>query len=152
LPEQQSSITQINDFMLSGRLDQLKPGTFGIVLGETLAARLGAKLGDKLTLFIPQTSVSIAGVETRSKRFTLVGIFKAGSGFGFDKELGFIHLQDAQALFQLDDRVTGLRLKIKNIFAASQISNRIASQLPTFFNVSDWTEQFGAFFKAVKME
>lgn len=152
LPEQQSRITQIHELMSYGKLADLTAGSFGIVLGEGLASRLGAKLGDKLTVFIPQTSVSIAGIETRSKRFTLVGVFKAGSGFGFDNQLGFIHLQDAQTLFRLDNNVSGLRLKIKNIFLSSQLSGVISHQLPSYYSVSDWTEQFGAFFKAVKME
>ena len=152
LPEQQSRIIKISELMVAGSLEELKPGSFGIVLGEGLAARLSAKLGDKLTVFIPQTSVSIAGIETRSKRFTLVGIFKAGSGFGFDNQLGFVNLQDAQTLFRFEDKVSGLRLKIKNIFKASELSGEISRVLPSYYSVSDWTDQYGTFFKAVKME
>lgn len=150
LPEQQSQITQINQFIKKGKLQQLTPGSFGIVIGQTLASNLHAKLGDKLTILIPQTSTSALGIGT-SQVFTLVGIFDAGSGFGFDNQLGFINLKDAQSLFNYGDNITGLRIKINNVFDAAGLSSEIANQLPEFYNVTNWTEQFGSFFESLRL-
>lgn len=151
-PQFEGNISNLTQKMQEGSLDSLQQGRFNIVLGKALAARLGVMLGDKVTLMIPQTSVTLAGVMPRFKRFTLSGIFSAGPGFNFDSRLAFINLEDAQKLFQLDDAVTGLRVKIKDVYSAPYLSQQLRAKLPRSTQVSNWTDQFGAFFKAVKME
>src|SRR5579883_2834958 len=83
-PDAEKKISGLSDKMVEGALTDLVPKGFGIVLGEELANRLDAIVGDKVTLITPQVSLSPAGVLPRYKRFTVVGIFRAGSGFGFD--------------------------------------------------------------------
>lgn len=151
-PSQEISINQIASKMVAGRFDTLKTHSFGIILGKSQAMSLGAWIGDKVTLMIPQVNISLAGAIPRFKRFEVVGVFSAGPGFGFDRELSFIYLNDAQKLFQMGNNVTGLRLKIEDVYAAPIISMKMAQHLPPHFQVSDWTESFGAYFKAVKME
>jgi lipoprotein-releasing system permease protein len=85
------------------------------------------------------------------KRFTIVGIFHAGNGFGFDSRFAYIQMQDAQKLFLLNDAVSGLNLKIDNIYAAPMLSQHLQGLLPDTY-VSNWTDQYGAFFKAVQLE
>jgi len=152
LPEEEQSVHNIASKMAAGKFDALRPGKFGIVLGKNIAMSLGVWLGDKVTLMIPELNISLAGAIPRFKRFEVVGIFSAGSGFNFDTRLSFIHLADAQKLFQMGNDVTGLRLKINNVYAAPLMGANMARELPENFEVSDWTDQFGAFFKAVKME
>ncbi len=97
------------------------------MLGENLAGSLGANIGDKVTVITPQVSLSPAGVIPRFKRFTVVGIFRAGNGFGFDKSIGFVQLQDAQALFALGKNVTGLHLNTaKCFFSAARCAKSFA--------------------------
>ena len=134
------------------QLTNLKAGEFGIVLGENLASRLEANLGDKVTIFTPQVSLTPAGVIPRIKRFTVVGIFRAGGGFGFDAGLAFIHLNDAQKLLALGDNVTGLHLSIKNIYLAPELSHQLRNNLTPSASISDWTSQFGAYFHAIRLE
>ena len=110
LPEQEKKISELAQKMVSGKLTDLQPHRFGIVLGESLAGRLGAKIGDKVTVMTPQVSLTPAGVIPRYKRFTVVGIFRVGTGFGFDAGLGFVQLEDAQKLLGLGSFVTGLHL------------------------------------------
>lgn len=150
LPEKEQMVTHLDQKILIGSTAELEH--FGILLGKNLADTLGAVLGDKVTIMIPQASSTPAGMIPRFKRFTVVGVFSAGAGFNFDTRLAFIHLNDAQKLWQLGDGVTGLKMKIQNIYKAPALSNKIAQDLGPSYQVSNWTDQFGAFFHAIKME
>ncbi|MBX3708858.1 MAG: lipoprotein-releasing ABC transporter permease subunit [Gammaproteobacteria bacterium] len=152
LPDQEKNVSAIADKMIEGDLSDLQPGKFGIVLGENLAALLDARIGDKITIVTPQVSLSPAGVIPRFKRFTVAGIFRAGSGFGFDRGLGFIHLNDAQKLFGLGNHVTGLHLNTEDVFAAPNIALELRNQLTPNTSISTWADQFGEFFHAVQLE
>lgn len=145
-------MTDIKAAMKQGRLDSLKPGEFNIILGQQIADAFGLKLGDKVTLLLPKLDVSPTGVQARVKRFKVSGIFSAGSGFGFDESLTFIHLQDAQTLLMLGDRVSGVRLRLNDIYQAPTVSDKIFRHYKGLYTVTDWTDQFGAFFHAIKME
>ena len=151
LPEQQKHVTELSDKMVEGRLSDLQSGRFGIVLGESLAKNISAKIGDKITVITTHTEASSTNVIPKFRRFTVVGIFHAGNGFGFDKGVGFIHLNDAQKVFGLGDSVSGLYLSTQNVFAAPAIAHDIALQLLDSANVSSWADQFGGFFNAVDM-
>lgn len=149
-PVQEQTVTHLNEKMLAGDLAQLKD--FGIILGRGLADNLGLMLGDKVTIMIPQATVTPAGMVPRFKRFTVVGVFSAGAGFNFDTKLAFINLNDAQKLIQLGKDVTGLKMKIDNIYNAPAMTDKLAAKLGENYDVGNWTQQFGAFFQAVKME
>jgi lipoprotein-releasing system permease protein len=121
------------------------------VLGHELAQSLGATIGDKVDLMIPQASVTPAGVTPRFRRFTVAGVFKIGM-YEFDRGLVLIHLKDAQALLRMGDGVTGVRLKLHDLFEAPRVSHELASTLPGIFYVSDWTRSHANFFRAVRTE
>ena len=150
LPEQEQNVTHLKDKLLVGNIADLEH--FGIILGRGLADNLGVMIGDKVTIMIPQATITPAGMAPRFKRFTVAGVFTAGSGFNFDTKLAFINMNDAQKLLQLGDSVTGLKLKIDNIYAAPAMSEQLAIELGEDYEVGDWTRDFGAFFHAVKME
>ncbi len=152
IPAQQKKMTALADKMVQGNLSTLAPGSFGIVLGEELADRLDIAMGDKLTVMTPQFSTSIAGIIPRFKRFTVIGIFRAGTGFGFDSSLGFINLSDAQKLFEMGSAVTALNVNIKNIYLAQPFSDQLAKQLTSTTRITNWTDTFGALFQAVALE
>lgn len=152
IPKQEAAISQISSKMVQGSLTELQPGKFGIILGENLAQVLGAQVGDKITVVTPQVSLSPAGVMPRFKRFTVVGIFHAGGGFGFDRGLGFINLNDAQRLLGLGDKVTGIHLSIDNVYAAPQVAEQLMHELTATASITTWADQFGELFHAVKLE
>lgn len=152
LPDQETQVSKVGEKMIDGKLSDLKPGEFGMVLGENLAQALQANVGDKVTVITPQFTLSPAGVLPHYKRFTLVGIFKAGGGFGFDRGLGFISLNDAQKLLGLGKNVTGLHLSITNPLAAPQYASNLAATLTASAVVTTWADQFGEFFRAVQLE
>lgn len=150
LPGEEEQVSHLNDKMLIGSMAGLKD--FGIILGRGLADSLGVMVGDQVTIMIPQATVTPAGMIPRFKRFTVAGVFSAGTGFNFDSKLAFINLNDAQKLLQLGDDVTGIKLKITEVYAAQQLSRQISAKLGEEYQVGNWTDQFGPFFHAVKME
>ena len=152
LSDEEKNIYSLADKMVEGKLSDLQAGKFGIVLGQSLATQLGATIGDKITVVTPQVSLSPAGVMPRYKRFTVVGIFHAGNGFGFDKGLSFIHLSDAQKLLGLGQNVSGLHVSIKDIYGAQQVAQQLMSQFSSNALVTTWADQFGEFFHAVQLE
>ena len=150
LPEREAQVTGLASSMRLGRLEDLRPGEWHIVLGLELAQALGAGVGDKVTVITPQGNITPAGVLPRMKQFTVSGIFSAGM-FEYDSGLALIHLQDAQKLARLGDEVSGLRLKITDIFRAPWVTLDLASLMPDHF-VSDWTTSHANFFRAVAIE
>jgi lipoprotein-releasing system permease protein len=152
IPAEEKKITQLSDKMVQGNLDSLTAHSFGIVLGEDLANRLEVIPGDKVTVVTPQVSLSPAGVVPRFKRFTVTGIFRAGGGFGYDALLAYISLADSQVLFGMNGSVSGLHLSINNVYAAPEITQMLIKNLTPSARVTNWTDQYGAFFHAINLE
>ena len=151
LPEAEDKVANFARYMKSGKLDELRPGEFGMVLGSELARALRARRGDKITLLAPQGMVTPAAIMPRIKQVRVVGIFEAGM-FEFDSGLALIHLEDAQKLYRMDDRVSGVRLKIDDLFAAPQIGRELMRYLEGDIWISDWTRSHANFFRAVEIE
>jgi lipoprotein-releasing system permease protein len=151
LPDQEARVADLGEHMKAGRLADLQPGRFGIILGRDLAAHLGVHVGDKVVLLTPQGQVTPAGLIPRLKQFTVVGIFEVGM-FEYDNGLALIQLQDAQTLFRLGDHVSGVRLRLRELFAAPRVAREIASTLHTDAWVNDWTKEHANFFRAVAIE
>jgi lipoprotein-releasing system permease protein len=149
-PDYERRVSIIGDFMSQGELDALQPGEFGIVLGDILARVLGARLGDKVTLVLPEASISVAGVFPRLKRFTVVGVFKVGAEL--DASMAYIHLQDAAKIKRIPAGVEGVRLKLDNLFDAPVEARRIAADEEGRLRVSDWTRTHGNLFQAIQLE
>ncbi len=151
LPEEEEKVSEIGQHMQLGKLSDLKAGAYNIVLGAELAQQLGVSVGDKVDLMIPQLSVTPAGVLPRFRRFTLAGVFKVGM-YEFDRGLVLINLDDAAALYRLGDNVTGVRLKLYDLFQAPRVAREIAHETPGIYFVSDWTRSHANFFRAVATE
>ncbi len=151
LPDQEDKVADFGNAMKSGRLDDLRPGEFGVILGADLARSLRVFTGDKVTLIAPQGTVTPAGVVPRLKSFKVVGIFEVGM-FEYDSGLALIHMQDAQRLYQMDERVTGVRLKVDDIFEAPRIARDLAPTINADAYLHDWTKSHANFFRAVAIE
>lgn len=151
-PAQEINVSTVGSKMVEGSLMALKPGEFGIVIGQKLSDSLGVDIGDKINLLIPSATITPIGIIPRFKTFTVVGIFQVGNGFGFDSDLAYIDLKDAQALFQLGESVTGIRLKIKDLYAAPQLSENLADALPSNYYITNWTQDYGSLFHAISLE
>ncbi len=153
IPDMEKSVSEIHTKVIDGSFDKLQAGEFGIVIGDELAASLRLSKGEKVNVIIPEASVSPLGVMPRYKRFTVVGIFHVGGGFKYDGTAAFIHLNDAQRLYKLDDAVSSLRVKVTDLYAAPAVSSALTSGInQELYYVTNWTQEFGSFFKMVQLE
>jgi lipoprotein-releasing system permease protein len=150
-PELENTVAEFGQSMKQGALGNLAPGEFGIVLGSELARNLGVRMNEKVTVIAPQGQVTAAGVLPRLKQFRVVGIFEVGM-YEYDSGLALIDLADAQKLYRLDDRVSGVRLKLKDLFAAPIVTSDLQLTLRSDVYVSDWTRSHANFFRAVQIE
>ena len=151
LPDAEEKVADFARYMRAGRFDALQPGRFGIVLGRDLAFALRVQVGDKVTLIAPQGLVTPAAVLPRVKQFEVVGIFEAGM-YEYDSGLALVHMQDAQVLYRLDERVSGVRLKLDDLFAAPRVARELVGSMESDLAVSDWTRSHANFFRAVALE
>lgn len=111
----------------------------GIVLGLNLAGKLGVKINDTLTV------LSTAGMEKaltqivtpKSLRFIVRGIYDANNR-EYDKLYAFISIKYSQRLFDMDNSVTGIELRIKNIDNSENFKEKLTVMLGTGYNISTW--------------
>ena len=151
LPEREPDVSDVGKYMLEGSLGSLKPGEFKVLIGIGLARALGARVGTKITLVAPHATVTPAGVLPRLRRFTVSGIFKVDHG-QYDSSLAVIHLADAAKMFQLGDSVSGLRIKLDDLFNAPSVSRELALKFGGTYWVRDWTQLNANFFRALRTE
>ncbi|MCX7172067.1 MAG: ABC transporter permease, partial [Proteobacteria bacterium] len=151
LPEAEEKVADFEQHMKSGHLAALRPGEFGIILGAELARALQVYTGDKVTLITPQGMVTPAALLPRLKQFRVIGIFEVGM-FEYDASLALVHLTDAQNLYRMEERVSGIRLKLDDLFAAPRVSRDLLRLLGEGVGVSDWTRNHANFFRAVAIE
>jgi lipoprotein-releasing system permease protein len=150
-PVLEDTVADIGTHMRAGSLSALKAGEFGIVLGAELARALGVRTGDSVVVIIPQGTVTPAGTLPRVKSFHIVGVFEIGM-FEFDNGLALIHLADAQKLYRMGDAVSGVRLKLDDLFAAPMVARELMATVPIDTEVRDWTLNHANFFRAVAIE
>jgi len=151
LPELEGTVDDLSRNMRRGSVEALKPGDFSIVLGDSLARALGVNVGDRVVLVAPQGQVTPAGMLPRLRQFTVVGVFGVGM-FEYDAWLGLTHLEDAQKLYRMGDDVSGVRLKLDDLFRSKEVVFDLASKLPPQALLSDWTAMNANYFRAVDIE
>lgn len=149
-PSLEPQVSDIGKEMKVGRLTNLVPGQFNIVLGADLADALGVTLGDKITLVAPEGSMTPAGMLPRLKQFTVAGVFQSGH-YEYDSSLALVNIRDAEALFRLA-APTGVRLRLKDMQEAPRVAHELARSLSGDLYIRDWTQQNKTWFSAVKIE
>ena len=151
LPDYEAKVSEVASKMKDGKLTDLIPGEYGIILGIELANYLGVVVGDKITVISPQVNSTPAGVVPRMRRFTIIGTFQVGM-YEYDRNMALIHLDDAAKLFRLDSAVSGLRIKLDDLFNAPKITRELSKALYNNYYVSDWTLAHSNFFRAIQTE
>ncbi len=150
-PKQQDQVSDVDFKMIDGNFANLKPREYGIVLGVEVASALSVMPGDKVTVVVPQVQVTPAGILPRIRRFTVVGVYQIGHP-EYDGMTSFIELSDASRLFSLGEDISGVRLKVDNLFDAQSIGYDLQQRLGNDVKVTDWSQEHGSFFRAVKTE
>jgi len=150
-PQLEDNVSRISEHLIDVRMDILRPNEFGILLGIDLANYLGVEIGEKITVITPEVTVTPAGILPKFKRFTVAGVFSVGMP-QYDRNTAAIHIEDAKRLFRLGDSVTGLRLKLEDLFDVENITQDLRKELGGNYWVTNWTHHNRNFFRALKME
>ncbi len=151
VPALEDTVDDLGRNMRRGDIASLKSGEYNIILGEPLARALGAVPGDRIVLVAPQGQVTPAGIIPRLRQFTVTGTFNIGH-YEIDSTLALVHMEDAQRLYLLGDQVTGVRLKLADLFRAPAVSRELMQVLPRDVQVVDWTRMNATYFRAVDLE
>ncbi|MEN9762404.1 MAG: hypothetical protein RI906_2230 [Pseudomonadota bacterium] len=149
-PSLEPTVAEFASRAISGSIDALRPGEFGIAIGRELASQWLLGIGDKLTLIAPQATATPAGMVPRLRQFTIVAIFDSGH-YEYDASLLLTHLRDAAVLFRVDG-VSGVRLRTTDMMNAPAIARDLGMQLPGRPLVRDWTAENRNWFAAVQIE
>ena len=150
LPERESKVTSITQKMAAGSFDRLTKGSYGIVLGTELAKTLGVELGQSVVLVTPLRITTPIGVMPRTRMFKVVGIFNAGM-YEFDRNLAYINIEDAARLYRMGEQVSGLRLKLADLFEAPTLVRELALSLGGGYYIDDWTRKHANFFRSIQL-
>jgi lipoprotein-releasing system permease protein len=150
LPDEERKATGLAQRLKTGRLEDLEPGQYHIILGSALARELHAKVGGQVVLIAPDGTATPTGVVPRMRRFLVTGIFESGM-YEFDRGLALVHITDAARLFKLGDKVSGIRLALNDPLQAPRLVVKIARDLGGGFYVSDWTRNHANFFRSIEL-
>ena len=150
-PAREGEVSIVADHIVQGRLDDLKPGEFGVVIGEITARRFRLNVGDKITLIVPEVSTAPGGITPRMQRLNVVGVFKVGAEL--DGSMGLINAADAAEMQRWQpNQVQSVRLELKDLYKAPEVSAAIVKRLGDQYKADDWTHTQGSLFSAMKME
>ncbi len=149
-PESVEAIFPLKTSLIQGDVQKLTPGRYGVILGSGLARSLGASIGSKVTLVIPEVNVTLVGAAPRLKQLEVIGIFEVG--YVFDSGLAFLHMQDAQKIYRVKNGVSGVQAKLSDPFVSFRTASELRSLTDNRYYVTDWTELNATYFSAVKME
>ena len=123
----------------------------GIVLGKELARNLGVIEGDLIYLMSPHGMLSPIGHLPAMKQFKVTGFFQSGM-YEYDQTFAFIHIKDAQKMLRLGDSVSGIDIRVNDIYKAREIADQITSNLGFPYWARDWMQMNQNLFRALKME
>jgi lipoprotein-releasing system permease protein len=150
-PDDERGVSELAQRMREGRLEDLVDGGFGVVLGDQLAIALGVRVGDRVNVTLNEFTSTPIGAIPRSKRFTVVGTFSMGEHTA-DSSFAFIALGDAQRMLRLGEGVSGVRIKLADLWSAGVAADEIAARLPVPVLASDWMRDNRNFFSALALE
>ncbi len=146
-PEYEQTVSILQNFFVSGALNDLATSPFGVVMGEALAAQLGVELGNKITLVLPRVNYTLAGPSFTTKSLRLVGLFRVGADL--DKHQLFVHLPVAMRLKRQPD-IDGIVIRSTDLFSVHRVMQELilASSSKHLYAVS-WMRQYGNLYDAI---
>ncbi|GBE14926.1 MAG TPA: lipoprotein-releasing ABC transporter permease subunit [Proteobacteria bacterium] len=148
-PAGEGGVTDLSGKMVIGSIDRLDEG--GIVIGIEMMRIHGLKPGDTVTLVSPSETSSPFGMVPRMRQFEIKGVFDTGM-YQYDTSLILMTLGSAQSFFGMGDRVTGVEVKVRDIYRAGGIAASLQSDLGPGYRVQDWREMNRNLFSALKLE
>ncbi len=149
-PELEREATGLAQHLRDTRIEDLKAGSWSIILGTTLASELGVARGDEIVVIVPEGSATPEGVVPRMRRVTVIGTFDSGM-YEFDRGLALMHINDAARLYRMGGDVTGVRLALDDPERAPEVVRELALALGGGYYVSDWTRNHANFFQSIEL-
>lgn len=149
----ETKTTDLGKFVKEGRLDQLsaKDEMPGIIIGKELAGSIGAFKGDVISILSPVGKIGPLGMLPKIRQFKVVGIFEVGM-FEYDSNLVITDIRAAQEFFDMKSDVTGIQLRLADIYKAPEIRERIQKKLGFPLYAKDWMQMNRNLFSALKLE
>lgn len=141
----------LTDVSAKSNSEKPKAAVPGIVLGKELARNLGVIEGDMIHLMSPRGMLSPIGHIPAMKQFKVTGFFQSGM-YEYDQTFAFIHLKDAQRMLRMANSVTGIDIRVTDIYRAREIADRLVSKLGFPYWARDWMQMNKNLFRALKME
>jgi lipoprotein-releasing system permease protein len=123
----------------------------GIILGSELARNLGVGTGDAVYMMSFRGMISPIGHLPAMKRFKVAGLFESGM-YEYDKSLAYIHLNEAQKILRMGDSVTGIEVRVNDVYDAGNIAETIVADLGFPYWAKDWMRMNRNLFSALKLE
>jgi len=157
-PSTDRLVTGLSKSIVEGTIDRLEPkmgdvGDFlpGLLLGKELAKHLNLFVGDKVNVISPMGNITPLGMMPKMKPFMVAGIFNTGM-FEYDSTLAYVSLGQAQSFFDLGDTVTGVQLKVEDVYHAGELARSINLTLGTDYYARDWMQMNRNILFALKTE
>ncbi|OGD29523.1 MAG: hypothetical protein A2V57_05820 [Candidatus Aminicenantes bacterium RBG_19FT_COMBO_65_30] len=135
----------------AGRIPDGEGPREGLLLGRELALRIGAQVGDVVDIVTASSTLSPLGLLPKRKRFQVTGIFNTGL-YEFDNATALVAIGLAQRLFGLEGRASYIQVKLRDIFAAPAVGEKIVAALPPVVYITTWMELNKSLFSALKLE
>jgi lipoprotein-releasing system permease protein len=151
--EKEAKTTEILNFIKEGNPENLSPknGIPGIILGRELASSLGVFTGDTINIVSPFGEIGPLGMLPKIKPFRVVAIFEVGM-FEYDSNLVLTDIRPAQEFLGMGDDITGIELRLKNIYKASSLREKLLKKLGFPLYARDWMQMHKNLFSALKLE
>lgn len=163
-PETDSKVTNLHKAMIAGKLENLlpQPGSLlrlgggtaevpGLVIGKELARSLNLQVGDRVNVISPMGNITPLGMVPKMKGYRVAGIFNTGM-FEYDSTLAYVWLKDAQSFLGMGDAVTGIQLKVADVYATAALARQINRDLGIAFHARDWMQMNKNILFALKTE
>ncbi|MGL5504016.1 MAG: lipoprotein-releasing ABC transporter permease subunit LolE, partial [Aeromonas veronii] len=149
LPDLEANLSDAGKYMTGRGLRELQPGERGVILGKTIADKLGVKVGDSVALLLPQGGDQAGIKNPRREALTVVGLLEIGGQL--DGLLGFMHLADAQAITGMGSDVEGFSLRVSDVLKAQSITVAAAQQFPHHVYIRSWMNSQGYLYQDIQM-
>jgi lipoprotein-releasing system permease protein len=150
VPADETRVADLSRHLISGRLADLEPGSYRVILGKALAEALGVGVGDRVVVMVAEGDVTPLGVLPRMRAFRVAGILSIGM-YEYDRRVALVSMQDAARLLRMGDTVSGIRLSVADPYAAPRIVHAVAVALGGNLGVNDWTQEHVNFFRSIEI-
>jgi lipoprotein-releasing system permease protein len=148
------SVTEIDDHLVAGTMPfgETESGRPGIVLGASLADRLGLFPGRQVTVVSFQgAELTPTGIQPQMRLYEVTGLFETGL-YQYDTKFAYVELGSAQTLLRMGDAVTGVEFNVRDPWRSGEVADRLEAELGFPYRVEDWQRQNASLFSALKLE